>query len=72
MKEASEVIFAGTLLTFENPRERTESAGVMALAGQTGQARYIFQVEEAFRQKRARQKVEMPWLQFDELPAASF
>jgi len=24
------------------------------------------------RQKRARQKVEMPWLPFDELPAASF
>jgi hypothetical protein len=48
MKDASEVIFAGTLLTAENPPEPPESPESRTLAGQTGQAHYTFQLEEAF------------------------
>jgi hypothetical protein len=48
MKDASEVIFAGTLLSAENPPEPPESAASRTFAGQTGQARYTFRVEEAF------------------------
>jgi len=42
MKSATEVMFIGTLLSSENPPESG------TVAGQTGQARYTFQVEEAF------------------------
>ena len=48
MKDASEVVFAGTLLTAENPPESPDSPESRTLAGQSGQARYTFQVEEAF------------------------
>lgn len=48
MKDATEVIFAGTVLAAENPPVSPESPESRAPAGQSGRARYTFQVEEAF------------------------
>jgi len=42
MKDANEVIFAGTVIGAENPPD------LRTLAGQIGKARYTFRVEEAF------------------------
>lgn len=48
MKATSEVIFAGMLLAADNPPVSPESPESRTFEGQTGQARYTFQVEEAF------------------------
>lgn len=48
MKATSEVIFAGTLLSTENPPVSPDSPEARTFEGQTGQARYTFHVEEAF------------------------
>jgi hypothetical protein len=45
MKEASEVVFAGTLIAVDNP---PGPAGSRRVADQVGQAHYTFRVEKAF------------------------
>jgi hypothetical protein len=48
MKDVSEVIFVGTVLAAENPPVSPESPESRTFEGQSGEARYTLQVEEAF------------------------
>jgi hypothetical protein len=52
MTEASEVIFAGTVISANNP---PGPAGSRRVADQGGQARYTFRVEEAFSRPATKQ-----------------